>query len=142
MEGLCVRAIPAAHTALETDSTGRSRYLGFHFETPLLGIYHAGDTVAHEAIFHALAKLRVDYAFLPVNEANYFRSREGIVGNLTVREAFAFATEIGAKVLVPTHWDLFAPNSTYPWEVESLHAALRPAPRLRFMPCGSVHILD
>lgn len=134
-----ILAIPAAHTALDRDDAGRCRYLGYHLTFDGLCFYHAGDTVPHEAIFTALRDLRVDYAFLPVNERNYFRDLAGIVGNMTPREAFALAEQIGARVMVPTHWDLFGPNSTSPWEVEALHDALKPAFRLRFMPCGAVY---
>jgi L-ascorbate 6-phosphate lactonase len=135
------RVIPAAHTELETDTVGRSRYVGYYLETDSLGIYHAGDTIAHEAIFAALEGAKVDYAFLPVNECNFFRARAGIVGNMTTREAMALADSINARVLVPTHWDLFAPNSTFPWEVAALHEALKPKHQLRFMPCGAIHII-
>ncbi|RRJ94449.1 MBL fold metallo-hydrolase [Opitutaceae bacterium TAV4] len=140
-ENLRVRTIPAAHTEMETDATGRSRYVGYYIESKFAGIYHAGDTIPHEAIFAALEGARIDYAFLPVNECNLFKIRNGIVGNMTPREAFSFAERIGARRLVPTHWDLFAPNCTFPWEIEALYAALRPPFELRFMPCGSVHLL-
>lgn len=137
--GATIRGIPAAHTVLETDANGRSRFLGYHLETPGLSLYHAGDTVAHETIIESLGGLQVDYAFLPVNECNYFRSARGIVGNMSPREAFGMAELIGARCLVPTHWDLFSPNSVYPWEVAALHHALQPAFELRFMPCGGVY---
>jgi L-ascorbate metabolism protein UlaG (beta-lactamase superfamily) len=137
-----VTVIPAAHTHLEVDSLGRSRYVGYHLLTPFGSIYHAGDTVPHEEIFCALKSLPVDHAFLPVNERNYFREAAGIVGNMSAREAFAFAERIHARSLIPTHWDLFAANSTHPWEVESLYTAIRPPFALRFMPCGASYRLE
>ncbi len=141
VDELRIRAVPAAHTELETDTEGRSRYLGYYLETPSLCLYHAGDTIPHDAIFSALEGRRIDYAFLPVNECNFFRARAGIVGNMTSREAFAMAERLGVRHLVPTHWDLFAPNSTYPWEVEALHTAMKPSFGLRFMPCGAAYSL-
>ena len=45
----------------------------------------------------------IHMAILPVNEFNFFRSREGIVGNMSVREAFGLASEIGADRVVPVH---------------------------------------
>lgn len=138
-DGLRIRVLPAAHTHLERDLQGRCRYVGYYLEYLGKGFYHAGDTVPHEEIFSALKNLVVDHAFLPVNERNYFRDKAGIVGNMTPREAFAFAEQISARVLVPTHWDLFEPNSTYRWEVDALHDALKPGFQLRFMPCGAVY---
>lgn len=136
-----IRATPAAHTALETDASGRCRYLGYYITTPAIRIFHAGDTIAHEAIFESLNGCPVDYAFLPVNECNYFRAAAGIVGNMTPREAFGFAERICARTLVPTHWDLFASNSTFPWELEALFSALKPDFQLRFLSCGAAYHL-
>ena len=136
-EDLTITVVPAAHVQLERDEQGRCRYLGFHIQYGETGIYHAGDTIPHPEIFAALAGRKIRFAFLPVNERNFFRDAAGIVGNMTIREAFAFAEAIQAQTLIPTHWDLFSPNGTFTWEVESLHAALRPAFALRFLPCGA-----
>jgi hypothetical protein len=35
----------------------------------------------------------IDVAFLPMNERSFFRKRRGIIGNMSVREAFAMAAE-------------------------------------------------
>jgi L-ascorbate metabolism protein UlaG (beta-lactamase superfamily) len=140
-EALFVRAIPAAHTRVERDETGALRCVGYLLKWANLCCYHAGDTVPAPEIFSALAGERIDFAFLPVNERNYFRDENGIVGNMTVREAIAMADRLGAHTLVPTHWDLFAPNSTTVWEIEGLHAHLKARCRLRFLPCGRPHRL-
>ncbi len=140
--GATLTVIPAAHTERERDELGRDRYLGFYLKTAEVAIYHAGDTIPHEDLFRSLEGLVVDFAFLPVNERNFFRHKAGIVGNMTPREAFAFAEEIKARVLVPTHWDLFAPNSTFPWEVECLYGVQRPSFTLTFMPSGACYALS
>lgn len=136
-----VRVVPAAHTSLEFDSLGRPRFVGFFLQSPETSLYHAGDTIPHPAIFDSLRGRRIDYAFLPINERNYFKDEAGIVGNMSVREAFEFAAKLGALTVIPTHWDLFEANSVFPWEVGSLHDALRPAFALRLLPCGSVYRL-
>lgn len=140
-DDILITIIPAAHTALEYDDQGRCRYIGYHLQANGLGIYHAGDTIPHQKIVDSLKNLPIDYAFLPVNERNYFRDQKGIVGNMTVREAFEFAEVIKAATLVPTHWDLFAPNSTFSWEVVNLHAATRPDVKLQFMPTGTTYAI-
>ena len=114
-----VHAVPAAHTAIERDAEGNSRFLGFVFQSYGRLIYHAGDTSPHEEIVSILNKMGpIDVAFLPVNECNYYRDRRGIVGNLSLREAFAFAVEIGAQKVVPMHWDMFRPNMVHREEIE------------------------
>ena len=47
----------------------------------------------------------------------FFRARRGIIGNLSVHEAFQFAEEIAVKQLVPVHWDMFAANAVDPEEI-------------------------
>ena len=79
-----------------------------------------------------------DVAFIPVNEQNYFRARRGIIGNMSVREAFQFAEEIGARSVVPTHWDMFAANQVYQEEIELLYRLLRPGFKLIMNPDGAL----
>lgn len=119
--------IPAAHRVLALDAAGNPRYLGFLIATADRRIYHAGDTTVHPA---AVAKLlshgRIDTALLPVNECNYYRARRGIVGNMSVREAFGYAEEIGAERVVPMHFDMFAPNAVYEEEILLIYRRLQP----------------
>jgi len=71
---------------------------------------------------------------MPVNERNFYREKRGIVGNMSVREAFQMATDIGVKTLVPTHWDMFAPNSVYKEELNLLYELMRPPFEMRLDP--------
>jgi L-ascorbate metabolism protein UlaG (beta-lactamase superfamily) len=135
-------AVPAAHPTVERDAQGRLRRCGFllHFENCL--IYHAGDTSPDSQIFKALEGAEIDYAFLPVNEKNFFREQKDIIGNMTVREAFHFAEKIGAQRLVPIHWDMFEPNSVFPEEIELLYEKLQPAFKLEFLLPGKEYVLN
>jgi L-ascorbate metabolism protein UlaG (beta-lactamase superfamily) len=140
--GISYKAVPAAHTGLDRDAQGNLRFAGFLIRFGDCLIYHAGDTMPHEEIFKALkSEDTIDYAFLPINERNYFRDRAGIIGNLSLREAFQFAIEIGAKRMVPIHWDLFAVNSVFPEEIELLYQKMKPPFALEFCPVGKDYIL-
>ena len=66
--------------------------------------YFSGDTLFHENLF-ALAKYRPDVTFICIN---------GRLGNMNVEEALVTAEKIGAKVNIPTHYDMFASNSEDP----------------------------
>lgn len=135
-------AVPAAHPTVERDGQGRLRRCGFllHFENCL--VYHAGDTSPDPQIFKALEGAAIDYALLPVNEKNFFRDQKNIIGNMTVREAFHFAERIGAKCLVPIHWDMFEPNSVFPEEIELLYEKLQPSFKLEFLLPGREYALN
>jgi L-ascorbate metabolism protein UlaG (beta-lactamase superfamily) len=134
-EGLRVMPVPAAHTEIEHDTDGLLRYVGYVIEYQGRRIYHAGDTSPAMALLERLKQLTpIDTAFLPVNERNFYRERRGIIGNMSVREAFQMATDIGVKVLVPIHWDMFAPNSVYLEEIELLYRLMQPSFDMKVYP--------
>lgn len=134
---LQARAVPAAHLDVETHESGEWRCVGYLFRWAQGLLYHAGDTVPHKAILQALENEGApDWALLPVNERNYFRTARGIIGNMTVREAIEFAEVIGARHFVPLHWDLFPGNSTSVDEIRLVHRQLAPRIELQLLTAG------
>jgi L-ascorbate metabolism protein UlaG (beta-lactamase superfamily) len=122
-----IHPVPSAHPRTERDPEGRNRWLGYVLRTGERNVYHAGDTSVDEEVISAVQVFeKIDVAFLPVNEKNYYRDRRGIVGNMSLREAFRFAEEIHAGIVVPMHWDMFEQNCTYREEIELLYAKLKP----------------
>ena len=134
--GLSLRAVPAAHTEIHRNSEGEIRDVGYLLKLGDTTVYHAGDTISHPEIFSALAGEAIDIALLPVNERNFQRDAQGIIGNMTLREAFQMAIDLQIKTLIPTHWDMFAPNSVFPEEIELLHKLLAPPFELKILHAG------
>jgi L-ascorbate metabolism protein UlaG (beta-lactamase superfamily) len=112
--GLSVLAVPAVHKISVDEEYSSDRFLGFVLECPQTTIYHAGDTILTDELFDDLRGLRPDVCLLPVNGRDWFREQAGLVGNLDGREAVALAVELGARLLVPMHWDGFAGNTVDP----------------------------
>lgn len=108
--GLAFTATPAAHYSFEVDEAGRSRWMGFVIELNGVKVYHAGDTIIFPELLDAVRGMRPDIALLPFNGRDHYRERRGIIGNLLPGEAVELALEIGAKVLIGIHNDLFAGN--------------------------------
>lgn len=132
---LNVRAVPAAHPVIDKDAEGNPRCVGYVFEFKGRRIYHSGDTSVCREILNTLLRIgTIDVAILPVNERNYYRERDGIIGNMTIREAFTMATDIGVQILVPMHWDMFEVNSAFREEIELLYKLIRPNFELVFNP--------
>lgn len=143
--GLRRRAVPAAHPEIQRDSDGNLSCIGYLLEYAGQRIYFAGDTFARQEIIDSVASDGpVHTAFLPVNEHNHFRERLGILGNMSVREAFHLAMEIGAKQVIPVHWDMFATNAVDPEEIRLVHQRMNPGFPLLLRPraisLGNVHI--
>jgi L-ascorbate metabolism protein UlaG (beta-lactamase superfamily) len=93
---------------------GLVRFVGYLIRAPGIGIYHAGDTLVTDGLREALAGHAIDVALLPVNGRDYYREGAGLIGNMDAREAVRLAQELGVRVLVPMHWDLFNGNTVRP----------------------------
>ena len=109
---------PPAHYNFGFDSQEDSkqvyRYLGYVIEMAGVRIYHAGDTLIYDGMIDLLRDLHIDIALLPINGRSYFREQQGLVGNMDEREAAELAAAIGANVLIPIHYDMFAANRGRP----------------------------
>lgn len=131
--GAVVYSVPAAHRELEFDELGRPRCVGFVIEMQGRRLYHSGDCSVHPDVTAAVRRFGpINTALLPVNECNYYRDRRGIIGNMSIREAFAFAEEIGAERVVPMHYDMFGPNCVYEDEIAAVYRHSRPSVHLEF----------
>ena len=143
--GASITAIPSAHTDLERNGDGLERftYLGYVIQWNGVTVYHAGDTVIwdgndpnlqdvpatdrlRQGLIGLLSSIKIDVAFVPINGRDYFRTAQGILGNTDFREAAELAEAIAAKVIVPTHFDLFARNAADPGHFVSYLHRLNP----------------
>jgi len=110
-----IRAIPAAHEFLDRDPvTGSNAWLGFLIEGNGVRLYHAGDTCLYEGLTSRLCAERPDILFLPINGRDAERYRRGCLGNMTYQEAADLAGAVRPRLVVPTHFDMFAGNSENP----------------------------
>jgi len=119
---LTIHAIPACHGIHASDaytfgtehSGGLYRYLGYVFDRGGVSLYHAGDTIGYDGLAARLRRCNVDICLLPINGRDAAREDRDIVGNLDCGEAAALASEAGADVVVPMHYDMFAANPGFP----------------------------
>ncbi len=110
--------VPAIHGRTVADGyPDDPAFVGYVLDLDGTAVYHAGDTIVTDALRSALMPLAVDIALLPVNGRTHYREARELVGNMDLRDAVELATEIGASVLVPMHWDLFAGNTEWPGRV-------------------------
>jgi L-ascorbate metabolism protein UlaG (beta-lactamase superfamily) len=108
-----IHAIPAAHEKLEKDAGGRYRFLGYVVEFGEWFIYHSGDTVQYDGMTEWLRRWRIDVALLPINGRLPERR---VDGNLWGREAAQLAKDIGARLAIPCHFEMFEFNTAAPDE--------------------------
>jgi L-ascorbate metabolism protein UlaG (beta-lactamase superfamily) len=129
--GFTFTGIASAHETVERDAAGRCRYLGYVVRFGPWTVYHSGDTVRYEGMADRLRPFSVDVALLPING---HRPERRVAGNLDGPEAARLARDIGARLVIPCHYDMFTFNT------ESPDAFIEEARRLgqphRVLRCG------
>ena len=108
-----LHGIPAAHNNLERDAQGQCKFMGFIAELGPFRVYHSGDTLWYEGMEDILRPFAVDVAFLPINGN---KPERRVAGNLNADEAAQLGKAIGARLVIPHHYDLFAFNTADPAE--------------------------
>ncbi len=98
-------SVPAAHETLGPE------YAGFVVEAGPFRVYHSGDTLRYDGMAERLRPHAVDLALLPVNGGSPERR---VAGNLDGPGAAQLAHDIGARWVVPCHYDMFAFNTASP----------------------------
>jgi L-ascorbate metabolism protein UlaG (beta-lactamase superfamily) len=100
--------IPAKHNEIERDERGNCKYMGYVIGFGRYKIYHSGDTLLFDGMAEKLKPFAIDLALLPVNGNDPARK---VAGNLNCREAAELAKAIGAKCVIPCHYDMFSFNT-------------------------------
>ncbi len=113
VSGLELCGIASAHNTVERDASGRCRFLGYVVRWGGLTLYHSGDTLRHDGLVPSLRRFTVDVALLPINGD---QPQRRVAGNLDGRQAAQLAHDIGARCVIPCHYDLFEFNTASPSE--------------------------
>jgi len=113
LSGIRFSAVAAAHETVDRDERGRAQYLGYVLQFGGWSVYHSGDTVRYEGIAEKLRSFKIDVALLPINGRAPERR---IPGNLFGREGAQLAKDIGAKLVIPCHYEMFEFNTASPDE--------------------------
>lgn len=106
-------AVPAAHEALEQDAAGHHKFIGLVIEAGPWTLYHSGDTVRYPGMAEQLRQWPIDLAILPINGSD---PKRGVAGNLSGPEAVQLALDMGARCVIPCHYDMFTFNTVSPAE--------------------------
>lgn len=107
IDGIQVHAVPAAHDRLDKDGQGCSMYLGYILKLGSFTLYHSGDTIVYGGMAEQLRPFKIDLAILPIN---------GSLGNMNGVDAARLAKEMGAKLVIPCHYEMFEFNTASPAE--------------------------
>lgn len=110
---LTVKAIPAAHEDIHRDSDGNCEEVGFLFRFGMHTVYHAGDCCPYNGLAERIKGTEV--MILPINGRDYYRTAvKDIIGCFDSNEAITLASDAGAGLLIPVHFDLYDVNAVNP----------------------------
>ena len=124
-------AAASAHETVERDEQGRVKALGYVLEFGEWSLYHSGDTLRYQGMMEKLRPFAVDIALLPINGRAPERQ---VPGNLSGPEAAQLAHDIGAKLAIPCHYDMFEFNTASPDSF--VETCRRLGQRFRVLRCG------
>ena len=111
LAGIRCKGVASAHETVERDELGRVKFLGYVLQFGGWSLYHSGDTLRYDAMAEKLRPSAVDVALLPINGRAPERR---VAGNLSGSEAAELAYDIGAKLVIPCHYDMFEFNTVPP----------------------------
>lgn len=115
LPGLTVRPVQAAHPVHETDAQGRDLALCLSVRMGGVEALHMGDTYLTDQLLADVRALpRPDVFFTPINGGDYFRTARNCIGNMNSLESARLASVLGARLSVPTHFDLIRGNTCDP----------------------------
>lgn len=137
VRGVHIDALPAAHAfhpdpeafggyTWWRDDDGRHRAVGYVVELAGIRFFHAGDGVHWPGMEERLRELAVDVGLLPVNGRDWRRERDGLVGNLSGREAADLADAADLRLVIPCHYDGIVGNTVDPAEFVAYLTATYP----------------
>ena len=109
VDGFTFHGIPAKHNEIERDEKGNCKFMGYVIEFGKFTIYHSGDTLFFDEMIDLLKPFHIDIALLPINGNKPERQ---VAGNLDCKEAAELGKAIGAKYVIPCHYDLFSFNTS------------------------------
>ena len=113
VSGVRISGVASAHETVERDEQGRARFLGYVLQFEEWVIYHSGDTIQYSGMAEKLRTFGVHVALLPINGRAPERR---VSGNLSGPEAALLAKDIGAKMVIPCHFEMFEFNTASPDE--------------------------
>jgi Predicted Zn-dependent hydrolases of the beta-lactamase fold len=108
-----IHGIASAHNTIERDENGHCRFLGYVIRWGPLTLYHSGDTMLHDQLVPSLRRFEIDLALLPINGN---KPERRVAGNLDGPQAAKLAHDIGARCVIPCHYDMFEFNTASPDE--------------------------
>ncbi|MBE7011346.1 MAG: MBL fold metallo-hydrolase [Ruminococcaceae bacterium] len=132
-------AIKSAHEEFHVDENGDYLEVGFKFDFGKISVFHGGDGCPYQGLEESIKGC--DILILPINGRDFYRTNVlDIIGCFDSREALTIAKNIGAKLLIPTHFDLYDVNCVNPAHFVDELTKINPTQRFHIFAPGEGYI--
>jgi L-ascorbate metabolism protein UlaG (beta-lactamase superfamily) len=135
-----ITPLPAAHYHKE-DINGRLDCLSFFITIGDLKLFFWGDGILYDGLLENLSKHHFNMFFAPINGRDWFREKEGIIGNISSRELAQICSNLNIDCVVPNHFDLFDYNSEIPSHFINYLQKFSPNQKVQIMQKSEIVIL-
>ncbi|MFD7257755.1 MBL fold metallo-hydrolase [Streptomyces sp. NPDC059874] len=129
-----VTATPARHGPAGTEAV-TGTVTGFVVQYDGGTLYISGDTVRHDALDEIGERFAIDTAFLHLGDA-HFPTTGDLAFSLSAAEGAELARTLGARTVVPLHFESWEHFTEAPARIEEAFAAPDLAGRLRLLTPG------
>ena len=135
-----IQAFPAAHYH-EADKDGNPDCLSFLITIGEIKLFFWGDGIIYDGILDKLSKYHFNMFFAPINGRDWFREKEGIIGNINSRELAGICSKLSIDTVVPNHYDMFDYNGEFPLHFINYLKKYAPHQKANLMNNGEIIIL-
>lgn len=141
-DGITVTAISAAHPVHIDDPSDSTMAMGYEIRFGDFRVVHLGDTYLTDRLLETLCAMEPPHLFLPpINGDDRFRAQRNCIGNMEAEEAAKLAVHIGARLTIPTHYDMVQDNTVDPLRFAAELRRLSPAACWKIPALGEKMIL-
>jgi L-ascorbate 6-phosphate lactonase len=135
-----ITPFPAAHYH-KVDINGNPDCVSFLITIGDVKLFFWGDGILYDGILDNLSMHHFNMFFAPINGRDWFREKEGIIGNINSRELAEICSKLYIDYVVPNHYDLFDYNSEIPSHFINYLQKFAPNQKVQIMKQSEIIIL-
>ena len=125
----------------KADLNGNPDCLSFLITIGDIKLFFWGDGILYDEIIDNLSMHHFNMFFAPINGRDWFREKDGIIGNINSRELAEICSKLNIDYVVPNHYDMFDYNSEIPSHFINYLQKITPKQKVQIMQQSEIIIL-
>ena len=125
----------------KADENGNPDCLSFLITIGDIKLFFWGDGILYDEVIDNLSIHHFNMFFAPINGRDWFREKDGIIGNINSRELAEICSKLNIDYVVPNHYDMFDYNSEIPSHFINYLQKITPKQKVQIMQQSEIIIL-